>query len=119
MQIEKNKANVFDGAVSISYWKDSNFEFKIYQKITGLENGTYKLQVWSMGEKGGKTLNLFAKSKDNELKKNIVDTGWSKWNKFEITNIEVNNGELIIGVEGNCISGDWGKLDNFELIKTK
>jgi arabinogalactan endo-1,4-beta-galactosidase len=119
LQIEKNKANVLDGAISISYWKDSNFEFKIYQKITGLENGTYKLQVWSMGEKGGKTLNLFAKSKDNELKKNIVDTGWSKWNKFEITNIEVNNGELIIGVEGNCISGDWGKLDNFELIKTK
>ena len=119
LQIEKNKANVHSENNSISYWKDSNFNFKIYQKIDGLENGTYKLSVWSMGEKGKKSLYLYSNNGSLENKTSVIDSGWSKWNKFEINNINVVNGSLEIGIYGNCMSGDWGKIDSFELIRIK
>lgn len=119
LQIEKNKANVHSENNSISYWKDSNFNFKIYQKIDGLENGTYKLSAWSMGEKGKKSLYLYSNNGSLENKTSVIDSGWSKWNKFEINNINVVNGSLEIGIYGNCMSGDWGKIDSFELIRIK
>ena len=72
-----------------------------------------------MGEKGKKSLYLYSNNGSSENKTAIIDTGWSKWNKFEINNINVINGYLEIGVYGDCMSGDWGKIDSFELIRTK
>lgn len=119
LQMEKTAANVHGESTSLSYWKDSPFNFTISQKLTGLENGIYKLKVWSMGDKGKKDLFLFANNGQNNMKVKIVDTSWGNWNKFEISDIEVVNGELTVGVSAICSSGDWGKLDDFELIKIK
>lgn len=119
LQMEKGISNIHKGSVSLSYWKDSNFTFNISQTITGLENGTYKLKVWSMGAPGGKKMSLYANNGTEEKKVSIIDTGWSNWNAFEIPNISVTNGTVTIGISANCVAGDWGKLDDFELIKTK
>lgn len=119
LQMEKTAANVHGESTSLSYWKDAPFNFTISQKLVGLENGIYKLRVWSMGDKGKKELYLFANNTQNEKKVKIIGTTWSNWNKFEISDIEVNNGELTIGVSAVCSSGDWGKLDDFELIRVK
>lgn len=117
LQIEKAAANVHEEKISLSYWKDSSFLFKISQKIVGLEKGKYRLRVWSMGDKGKKELYLFANNGVEEKKVAILDTTWSNWNRFEVSEIEVSNGTLLIGVSGNCASGDWGKIDEFELVK--
>lgn len=117
LQIEKTLNNVHSDKTSLSYWKDSDFTFKIYQEIKNLPNGIYKLSLWSMGDKGKKELNLFANN-GKELKKvSVIDSTWSNWSKFEIKDILVNNGNLIVGLEGIASGGDWGKIDSFELIK--
>lgn len=115
--IDKSPNNVHSETTSLSYWKDADFSFKIYQEITNLPKGKYRLRVWSMGDKGKKEMTLFADNGKGILKTPVSDTSWGSWGKFEIKDIIVDDGKLVIGLEVKASAGNWGKIDDFELVK--
>ncbi len=117
LTIDKSPNNVHSETTSLSYWKDADFSFKIYQEITNLPKGKYRLRVWSMGEKGKKEMTLFADNGKGILKTPVSDTSWGNWGKFEIKDIVVEDGKLVIGLEVKASAGNWGKIDDFELVK--
>jgi arabinogalactan endo-1,4-beta-galactosidase len=51
------------------------------------------------------------------LKTPVSDTSWGSWGKFEIKDIIVDDGKLVIGLEVKASAGNWGKIDDFELVK--
>lgn len=117
LTFDKSPNNVHGGTTSLSYWKDADFSFKIYQEFTNLPKGKYRLKVWSMGDKGKKEMSLFADNGKEIVKTAVSDTSWGNWAKFETKDILVEDGKLTIGLDVKAAAGNWGKIDEFELVK--
>lgn len=106
-----------EGHKALHYY---NGDFEVSQTITGLENGTYKLSAWTSGGGEEKLTEIFAlNSKGERYAEPFINTGWSIWNQYEINDIEVTDGKITIGakVEMNESGGQWGNIDEFELVK--
>ena len=117
LTFDKSPNNVHGETTSLSYWKDADFSFKIYQEFTNLPKGKYRLKVWSMGDKGKKEMSLFADNGKEIVKTAVSDTSWGNWAKFETKDILVEDGKLTIGLDVKAAAGNWGKIDEFELVK--
>jgi arabinogalactan endo-1,4-beta-galactosidase len=109
--------DAYKGDKALHYF---NGDFEASQKITGLENGSYKLSAWASGSGGEKISEIFATNGIGEkLTKTFTNTGWKVWNQYIVNNIQVTDGTITIGanVEMSDSGGQWGNIDNFELIK--
>ncbi|TVP95649.1 MAG: hypothetical protein EA374_03375 [Acholeplasmatales bacterium] len=108
------------GQNNFNYYHTAAFDFNLYQDIE-LENGTYELSVYVMGETNTRIteLKLFAEQFGGErLEQTMNVSGWSAgYRKFTITDIVVTNGRIRIGVYGLFSASTWGHLDDFELIR--
>ncbi|KAI7256413.1 hypothetical protein KC345_g10992, partial [Hortaea werneckii] len=88
-------------------------EFTASQTITGLENGTYSLSAWVSGGGGEEVSEIFAGS----ATQSFSNTGWRQWSKPVLDHIEVTDGTLTVGAHYKLADGQWGNIDDFELIK--
>ncbi|BCZ45146.1 hypothetical protein psyc5s11_12130 [Clostridium gelidum] len=109
----------YKGVQALHYY---NGNFEASQEITDLENGSYKLFAWTSGGGGEKVSEIFALNGDGQrVSSTFTNSGWHVWSKTTISNVEVTNGTLTIGVKvevkGN--EGQWGNIDDFMLTKNE
>lgn len=106
------------GETAFHFWSgDSDMEFSIEQEVTGLENGTYQLSVFSQG--GDMSLDasmeLYAVTADGGQTAPFMLTTYNDWQNPTIKEIKVTDGTVKIGVRFQCNVGSWGTVDDFTL----
>jgi arabinogalactan endo-1,4-beta-galactosidase len=108
--------NAKSGEYAVNYWLDKPFKFELYQLITGLKEGNYKVSFWIQGGGGENILRLKVSEYGGEDKiLDIVNTGWLKWNNPTIKGIRVTTGQCKISIIVDGNTGNWGWIDDFEM----
>ena len=109
------ETNPHTGAYRLTHFKNSGFNVETNQTITGLTNGNYTLQAWVRSGTGLLENYLFARDFGASQMKVDITPG-STWTKISIQNINVTNGQCIIGMytRGNNI---YSSVDNFQFFK--
>jgi len=116
--VEKNPGNSHSGEWTFKYWLDKPFQFTVTRHVTGLKDGKYSFRAWAMGGGGEKDYYIYARVAGSaELTAKIVNTGWTKWKLYEITGIPVSGGECDIGWSIDAVAGNWGNVDDVELVR--
>jgi arabinogalactan endo-1,4-beta-galactosidase/putative cell wall-binding protein len=112
--------NKHSGAKALHYWFNSPFNFDVSQAITNLDNGTYTLTAYTRGQSGKAGIKIYATPGQGvESNTDANNLGWETWAETKVSNIEVTNGQITIGVSVNQ-NGDndsWGDIDDFILSK--
>ena len=106
------------GETAFHFWSgDSDMEFSLEQEVTGLENGTYQLSVFSQGGdmSSDASMELYAVTADGEQTEPFMLTTYNDWQNPTIKEIKVTDGTVKIGVRFQCNVGSWGTVDDFTL----
>lgn len=106
------------GETAFHFWSgDSDMEFSIEQEVTGLENGTYQLSVFSQGGdmSSDASMELYAVTADGGQTAPFMLTTYNDWQNPTIKEIKVRDGTVKIGVRFQCNVGSWGTVDDFTL----
>ena len=106
------------GETAFHFWSgDSDMEFSIEQEVTGLENGTYQLSVFSQGGDmdSDASMELYAVTADGEQTAPFMLTTYNDWQNPTIKDIKVTDGTVKIGVRFQCNVNSWGTVDDFTL----
>lgn len=99
-----------DGA----HWYGSNYKVYTYQTIAGLPNGTYTAKAWV--KSGGGQSQCYFEAKNfggTALTTNIPRS--IAWTQITISNINVTNGQCVIGFYSNASKNNWCEFDDVEL----
>ncbi|MFU0826579.1 MAG: Arabinogalactan endo-beta-1,4-galactanase [Lachnoclostridium sp.] len=94
-----------------------NFKFEIENTVRNIKPGIYRLQAEYRGTNTtGVDVRLFAQTDENKRKETIIYPADEEWTKYEISDIEVWDGQVKIGL---WISSPpvYGKLRNFTLVR--
>lgn len=89
------------GETAFHFWSgDSDMEFSIEQEVTGLENGTYQLSVFSQGGdmSSDASMELYAVTADGGQTAPFMLTTYNDWQNPTIKEIKVTDGTVKIGV---------------------
>ncbi|QUL57106.1 glycosyl hydrolase 53 family protein [Paenibacillus tritici] len=105
--------DVHSGALALHYYSADPAEFTASQTLTGLDNGTYSLSAWVSGGGSEEVSEIFA----GNTTQSFTNTGWQQWTKAVLDSIEVTDGTLTLGAHYKLSDGQWGNIDDFELIK--
>lgn len=106
------------GETAFHFWSgDSDMEFSIEQEVTGLENGTYQLSVFSQGGdmSSDASMELYAVTAYGGQTAPFMLTTYNDWQNPTIKEIKVTDGTVKIGVRFQCNVGSWGTVDDFTL----
>jgi len=118
-EMETKAGNVRTGNYALGFWAPAGFTFKVYQTITGLNPGKYRVSVWTEGGGGEFEYYFYAASGSVTLKKDVKDTVWPEWHQYVIE-IDVDAGKtLTLGLYCKAAGGNWGTIDDFELTPVK
>lgn len=98
------------GDYKLTFWDDSDYSCSVYQTFTGLENGTYTLTAWVMGNGGQDVCQMYIKNYGGN-EKNIAIKASNKWTKVEIKDIKITNGKCELGFYTVANAGDWCNID--------
>jgi hypothetical protein len=85
------------------------------QTITGLPSGVYTLTVWHRSAGGQSTCRMFARNYGGSQLNTDLNVAASSWTQRSISNINVTNGSVEIGIES---VGAWVDFDDWELTRT-
>lgn len=117
---DKKHGHVYSGNYGYTVWKEDPFTVDLSQTVTGLENGTYVVNV--MAAAGTFTdadeLYLYAGNAEGKeiSRENIPVTVNGGWEMIGLT-AEVTDGTLVIGLKGDLTGGAWANFDDFRLGK--
>lgn len=111
--------NAHHGKYAVNYWLDRDFEFEMYQVVENIPKGIYTLSMWIQGGGGDHVQLIVSNYGGPDRVLPIVNTGWLKWNNPVIKEIEVLSSKIRISVVVKGRSGNWGWIDQFELLKAK
>ena len=78
-------------------------------------NGVYTLKVWHRSAGGQTTCRMFARNYGGSQLNTNLNTAVSTWTQRSISNINVTNGSIQIGIES---SSGWLDVDDWELTGT-
>ncbi|MBC7117041.1 MAG: glycosyl hydrolase 53 family protein [Pseudothermotoga sp.] len=110
--------NAHHGVYAVNYWLDKPFEFEMYQIVRDLPVGTYKLSMWIQGS-GGDEVELSISSHGGEKASvRIENKGWLQWN-HPVLEVQITSGTARISLHVKGKAGNWGWVDEFQLIKVK
>lgn len=109
------ETNPHTGSYRLTHYKNSAYNVETNQTITGLTNGLYTLQAWVRSGTGLTENYLFARNFGGAQMKANISAG-STWTKLSITNINVTNGQCVIGMytRGNNV---YSSIDDFQFYK--
>ena len=100
----------------INIWSESEAEFVMSQKVTGLSAGTYTATV-SIDGANDKTADLKFCAGDQSTALS-TENGWNSWSTFKIENIEVEeNGSVTIKIAGTLGEEYWFDVDDVTLTQ--
>ncbi len=118
LNVKEEPGNVHTGSSAMNYWSSSDFRSILKQEVTGIEDGSYVLKAWLMGESEGESATtLFAESGGIRYAAKAITKGWNNWNEYELKDIQVVDGKVTIGMDINEKADSWGWIDDFVLIK--
>lgn len=110
--IKTESSTAYSGQYDLSFWNQKAYTASAYQKVTGLQNGTYTLSAWIRRGGKQKVCQLYAKyfgGSERNASLPISDTGWSK---VTVDNIQVTNGQCEIGLYTEAGADDWCNIDH-------
>jgi len=101
-------------------WSSSAINADLFQTLTGLENGTYVLNVSVDGEVyDDDTLYMYAMDSDGEIisSEDVPNNFINSKNMWDVIGCtaEVTDGTLTIGIKGSMGAGHWVHVDEFRL----
>jgi hypothetical protein len=122
----ENSPTTSSGARRLTHWvaweetmPDAKFGVSTYQTLTGIPNGTYTFSVWVVGDNWA-DVQLFAEGFDA-----AGSTLWVKrpapsnsaFTRVEVTDIEVTNNQIKVGLYTYAATGTWVSFDGAALVE--
>lgn len=106
----------YSGNYHATHYAGSAYKIYTFQTITGLANGNYTLRA--RARRSGNQIACQMEAKDfggSALSVPIPQNG--AYQKIQITNINVTNGQCTIGFWSDANAGNWMYFDQVELLK--
>jgi len=110
--------NAHHGVYAVNYWLDKSFEFEMYQIVRDLPEGTYKLSMWIQGSGGDEVELSISEHGGEKVSVRIENRGWLQWN-HPVLEVRITSGIARISLRVKGKAGNWGWVDEFQLIKVK
>ncbi|WP_448535243.1 glycosyl hydrolase 53 family protein [Pseudothermotoga sp.] len=110
--------NAHHGVYAVNYWLDKPFEFEMYQIVRDLPEGTYKLSMWIQGSGGDEVELSISDHGGEKVSVRIENRGWLQWN-HPVLEVRITSGVAKISLRVKGKAGNWGWVDEFQLIKVK
>lgn len=116
---QQKAADAHTGEYSFHFWSESDMEFSIEQEFTDLEPGTYALKAYFQGGDINEesSMELYAAVDDKEYSDAFTAQGYANWQEPTISEIQVTDSTLKIGVCIKCNANGWGTVDDITLNK--
>lgn len=110
--------NAHHGVYAVNYWLDKSFEFEMYQIVRDLPEGTYKLSMWIQGSGGDEVELSISEHGGEKVSVRIENRGWLQWN-HPVLEVRIASGIARISLRVKGKAGNWGWVDEFQLIRVK
>ena len=110
--------NAHHGVYAVNYWLDKPFEFEMYQIVRDLPEGTYKLSMWIQGSGGDEVELSISDHGGEKVSVRIENRGWLQWN-HPVLEVQITSKVVRIALRVKGKAGNWGWVDEFQLIKVK
>lgn len=105
------------GNYAMHFWFGNPFNTRVQQEFHHLKPGKYTARVKNAGGGGQSLYQLFIKGDNGqEYTADMKDTGWNQWHTTEIKDIEIKDGNAVVGVHMEGPKNLWGSIDEFEFI---
>ncbi len=104
------------GRWSMNQWYSSAYAASMFQNIT-LPNGTYTLKAWVKSSGGQNAARIFVKNFGGTEKTHSINTSMNNWTEISISNIEVTNGNIQVGVLSDGNANNWVRVDDWSLVR--
>lgn len=121
LNIYDRDTDCFEGVQSLHFYSGSNdVNFTAEQKVSGLEDGTYKVTAHIQGDAAGDenaSVYFYAIVDGEEIKADGELNGYVNWYTAEISGLTPTNGEITVGVSVSTAPGGWGTIDDITLVK--
>ena len=121
LNIYDRDTDCFDGVQSLHFYSGSNnVDFYAEQKVSGLEEGSYKLTAHIQGEAAGDdnaTVYFYAIVDGEELRTEGELNGYVNWYTAELSGLTPTDGEITVGVRVSTAPGGWGTIDDISMVK--
>lgn len=111
------KTEVYDNTrYKLTFWSDTAFESSIYQNMSNLQSGTYKLSIDAMGDTAIETAHLYIKGYGGVEQKISLNNS-SSWKTYTIDNIKITSRQCEVGIYVKGKSNQWLSIDNIRLVR--
>lgn len=107
------------GSYRLAHWSSNAYTVSTYQTISNIPNGTYTLSAWYTGGGGQTTCTLGAKDFGGTTQTVSLSAQNYSWTQKSITGIVVTSGKLTIEIYSKANAGNWLRVDDITLTKTK
>lgn len=106
----------YKGDRSLELSSTGKYTTNVYQVLTGLEDGYYRLTAWVQNGGGQDALYIYGKPAGySESRTALPKT--SEWVQVFVRGIHVTDGTLTIGVYTEANENNWARIDHIELVK--
>lgn len=121
LNIYDRETDCFEGVQCLHFYsQNNNVNFKAEQKVSGLEEGSYKVTAHIQGDTAGDenaSVYFYAIVDGKEIKADGQLNGYVNWYTAEISNLTPTNKEITVGVNVSTAPGAWGTIDAITLEK--
>lgn len=117
--IQTKASDAITGERAFHFWNAKQVDFTVYQIVDNLPAGSYtascNIQGGDMGS--SEDIYFFISINDEEyMKEKVTLTGWVEWKNPTISDISVNEGDIVkVGMKVTGDGGGWGTIDDWEL----
>ena len=121
LDVYDRDTDAYEGVQSLHFYSgSSDINFTAEQTISGLESGKYKLTGHIQGDDvGDENASVFFYVEVGG-ERQVIDTsldGYVAWNTAELSDIEVDGQDVVVGVSVTLAPGGWGTIDDITLVK--
>ncbi|MBE5835757.1 MAG: hypothetical protein E7309_14075 [Butyrivibrio sp.] len=121
LDVYDRDTDAYEGVQSLHFYSgSSDINFTAEQTISGLESGKYKLTGHIQGDDvGDENASVFFYVEVGG-ERQVIDTsldGYVAWNTAELSGIEVDGQDVVVGVSVTLAPGGWGTIDDITLVK--
>ncbi|MCD1261163.1 carbohydrate-binding protein [Paenibacillus athensensis] len=110
--------NPQSGSYKLTHWANVAYQ-QLTSQLVAVPNGTYQASVWVRSGGGQNALRLFAKNYGGaEKTAEVGSAAVANWTQYTISNIQVTNGQVELGIWSDANANNWSAFDSFSLFKT-
>lgn len=109
----KNSAHI--GSWSAQPWSDKAYKATLSQDIA-VSNGTYTLKAWVRSSGGQNNSYIYIKDYGGAERQIALNNKIDSWQEVSLTDIQITNGKIQVGVYSDANAGNWGFFDDFSLV---